>query len=198
MRAGRMAGGRIDPTSPTCAPPWRWRGAAWAPPGLTPRSAASSSATAASSAGAPPQPGGRPHAEPVALAMAGEQARGRHRLCHAGTVLPLGPLAPLHRCADRGRHRPRRGRHRRSGPAGQRPGAGAAPGRRDRGRDRAAARPRPRDPAGLPSRITLGRPMVTLKLATTLDGRIATARRREPVDHRHRGAPHGPCPARPA
>ena len=56
-------------------------------------------------------PGGRPHAEPVALDMAGDGRAGCDGLCHAGAVLPLGPHAALHRCADQGRRGPRGDRH---------------------------------------------------------------------------------------
>ena len=42
--------------------------------------------------------------------------------------------------------------------------------------------------AGFLLRQLQGRPLVTLKLATSLDGRIATAHRREPLDHRRGGA----------
>ena len=53
------------------------------------------------------------------------------------------------------------------------------PRRRGRGAERAASC----------RRITHGRPLLTLKLATSLDGRIATGDRREQVDHRP--APRG-------
>ena len=49
-----------------------------------------------------------------------------------------------------------------------------------------------------PAAMARHRPLVTLKLASTLDGRIATRRRREPLDHRRAGAPHGARAARPA
>ena len=52
--------------------------------------------------------------------------------------------------------------------------------------------------AGFRSRVRRGRPLVTLKLASTLDGRIATRVRREPLDHRRGRAPRGPRAARPA
>ena len=48
------------------------------------------------------------------------------------------------------------------------------------------------DHAPFLTRILHGRPRVTLKLAASLDGRIATARRREPLDHRPGGAPTRP------
>ncbi len=42
--------------------------------------------------------------------------------------------------------------------------------------------------AGFFMRLALGRPLVTLKLATSFDGKIATLSRREQMDHRPGGA----------
>ena len=121
------------------------------------------------------QPGGRPHAEVVALAQAGGAARG------ATAYVTLEP------CAHHGRTPPC---------ADALAAAGVArvvsaledPDPRVSGRGHAILRA-----AGIAvetgllateaetlqrgflSRIRLGRPMVTLKLATSLDGRIATA-----------------------
>ena len=50
--------------------------------------------------------GGRPHAEPTALSMAGEAAQRCDRVCHAGAVLPLGADPALHGRADPGRVSP--------------------------------------------------------------------------------------------
>ncbi len=121
------------------------------------------------------QPGGRPHAETVALAAAGEGARG------ATAYVTLEP------CAHHGRTPPC---------AGALAAAGVArvvtaiedPDPRVSGRGHAMLRA-----AGIAvtegvlaeearalqrgflSRVVRGRPMVTLKLAASLDGRIATA-----------------------
>ncbi|WP_233192675.1 bifunctional diaminohydroxyphosphoribosylaminopyrimidine deaminase/5-amino-6-(5-phosphoribosylamino)uracil reductase RibD [Acidimangrovimonas sediminis] len=121
------------------------------------------------------QPGGRPHAEVVALAQAGEAARG------ATAYVTLEP------CAHHGKTPPC---------AKALVGAGVArvvtalgdpdPRVAGRGHDilRAAgiavtegveATAARRDHAGFLSRVTQGRPLLTLKLASSLDGRIATA-----------------------
>lgn len=121
------------------------------------------------------QPGGRPHAETVALGQAGAAARG------ATVHVTLEP------CAHHGQTPPC---------AGALIDAGVArvvsaledPDPRVAGRGHAALRAAgvevttgvlaaeaARLQAGFLSRIRLGRPMVTLKLATSLDGRIATA-----------------------
>ena len=44
------------------------------------------------------QPGGRPHAERVALTEAGERATGRDALRLAGALLASRPVAALRRC----------------------------------------------------------------------------------------------------
>ena len=121
------------------------------------------------------RPGGRPHAETVALAQAGAAARG------ATAYVSLEP------CAHHGLTPPC---------AGALVAAGVArvvtaltdPDPRVSGRGHAHLRAAGiavtegvladearRVQAGFLSRITTGRPMLTLKLATSLDGRIATA-----------------------
>lgn len=119
-------------------------------------------------------PGGRPHAEPAALAMAGEQARGAtayvtlEPCCHWGRTPPctdalieagiarvvIATGDPDPRVDSRGAARLR-----------------AAGVTVEEGLLRAEA-----DDvlAGFVQRVRSGRPMVTLKLASSLDGRIAT------------------------
>ncbi len=121
------------------------------------------------------QDGGRPHAEAMALAQAGGAARGAtayvslepcahhghappcaDALIAAGVACVVSPLAdPDPRVAGKG--------HARLSAAGieVRTGAMASEAR-------AAHR-------GFLTRVSQGRPMVTLKLATSIDGRIATA-----------------------
>ena len=120
-------------------------------------------------------PGGRPHGEAVALDMAGERARGAtayvalepcaHRrngsscsdsLVHAGVDRVVVPMTdPDPRTSGRGIMRLRE--------------AGIDV-------DVGALAHEARDiHAGFTSRITTGRPLVTLKIAASLDGRIATA-----------------------
>ena len=122
------------------------------------------------------QVGGRPHAEAMALAQAGDAARGAtayvtlepgaHQsprgpscasiLVDAGVARVVGALEdPDPRTAGQGYARLR-----------------AAGIRVDTGLCADEAR---RDHAGFLLRVTQGRPFVTLKLAATLDGRIATA-----------------------
>lgn len=121
------------------------------------------------------QPGGRPHAERMALDAAGKAARG------ATAYVTLEP------CAHHGRAPPC---------ADALVAAGVArvvsaltdPDPRVAGRGHARLRaagievvegvrsaPAAELQRGFLSRVTLGRPMVTLKLATSFDGRIATA-----------------------
>jgi len=119
-------------------------------------------------------PGGRPHAEPGALAMAGDQARGAtayvtlEPCCHWGRSPPCTDAlieAGIARVvAATGDPDPRVN------------GQGLTRLRAaniivDTGLLEAEAQ---EILLGFTQRVTLGRPMVTLKLATTLDGRIAT------------------------
>jgi diaminohydroxyphosphoribosylaminopyrimidine deaminase/5-amino-6-(5-phosphoribosylamino)uracil reductase len=119
-------------------------------------------------------PGGRPHAEPLALAMAGEAARGAtayvtlEPCCHHGRTPPCTDAliaAGLARVVIATRD-----------PDPRVNGAGIV-------RLRAAgivveegllASEAEDINAGFFSRVRRGRPLVTLKLASTLDGRIAT------------------------
>src|SRR3954470_16007193 len=119
--------------------------------------------------------GGRPHAEPTALAMAGEQARG-------STV-----YVTLEPCNHWGRSPPCTDALIQSGVVRVVIGA-TDPDPRVDGTGIARLRAAGIEVitgvlgnealdtlAGFVTRITQGRPMVTLKLATTLDGKIATA-----------------------
>lgn len=121
------------------------------------------------------QPGGRPHAEPMALAMAGTQARGATAYV---TLEPCNHWGRSPPCTDAlidaGIARVMIGA---TDPDPRVDGAGTA-------RLRSAGievttgvlEAEANDVLmGFAARITLGRPMVTLKLATTLDGKIATA-----------------------
>jgi diaminohydroxyphosphoribosylaminopyrimidine deaminase/5-amino-6-(5-phosphoribosylamino)uracil reductase len=118
--------------------------------------------------------GGRPHAEPVALEMAGAQARGAtayvtlEPCCHWGRTPPCTDAliaAGIARVVISARDPDRRvnsqgiARLRAAGVAVEE-GVLA-----EEGCDVLA---------GFTRRVTHGRPLVTLKLATTLDGRIAT------------------------
>lgn len=118
--------------------------------------------------------GGRPHAEPTALSMAGEAARGAtayvtlEPCCHWGRTPPctdaliqagvarvvIAALDPDERVDSQGAARLR--------------AAGIAV---EQGLLEAEAR---EDLAGFILRVTRHRPLITLKLATTLDGKIAT------------------------
>lgn len=121
------------------------------------------------------QPGGRPHAEAVALAQAGGAARG------ATVYVTLEP------CAHHGKTPPCAGALVSAGVA-RVVSAMTDPDPRVIGRGHAMLRgagvgvtegvlagAAQLAQAGFLSRITRGRPMVTLKLALTLDGRIALA-----------------------
>src|SRR5947207_3648663 len=121
------------------------------------------------------QPGGRPHAETEALARAGEAARGAtlyvtlEPCCHWGRTPPCADALiaaglrrvvvaledPDPRVAGGGLARLR------AAGIGVEVGLGAAEAAEIN--------------AGFVNRVRLGRPLVTLKLATSLDGRIATA-----------------------
>jgi diaminohydroxyphosphoribosylaminopyrimidine deaminase/5-amino-6-(5-phosphoribosylamino)uracil reductase len=120
------------------------------------------------------QPGGRPHAEPVALAMAGEQAKGAtayvtlEPCCHSGrsppctdALIDAGISRVVVAATDLDSRVNGRGLQ-------QLKAAGIEV---ESGLLEAEAL---ETLVGFNSRVTLGRPMVTLKLASTLDGRIAT------------------------
>jgi diaminohydroxyphosphoribosylaminopyrimidine deaminase / 5-amino-6-(5-phosphoribosylamino)uracil reductase len=119
-------------------------------------------------------PGGRPHAEPVALAMAGEQAKG------ATAYVTLEP------CCHWGRSPPCTDALIAAGVSRVVVGA-TDPDPRVNGQGLAKLKAAGivvetgileaealETLIGFTQRVTLGRPMVTLKLASTLDGRIAT------------------------
>ncbi len=119
-------------------------------------------------------PGGRPHAEPQALAMAGEAARGAtayvtlEPCSHHGHTAPCAD-AMIAACVARVVIAT-------LDPDPRVNGAGVARMREagiivDVGTLEAEAR---EICAGFATRIMQGRPLVTLKLASTLDGRIAT------------------------
>jgi diaminohydroxyphosphoribosylaminopyrimidine deaminase/5-amino-6-(5-phosphoribosylamino)uracil reductase len=121
------------------------------------------------------QPGGRPHAEPMALAMAGDQAKGAtayvtlEPCCHVGRSPPctdaLIAAGVAHVVVATDDPDPRVN--------GQGIAKLLAAGILvETGLLQAEAEA---VLTGFRHRIALGRPMLTLKLATTLDGRIATA-----------------------
>ncbi len=119
-------------------------------------------------------PGGRPHAEPAALDAAGNAARGAtvyvtlEPCCHFGRTPPCTDAlaqAGVARVVIATRD-----------PDPRVDGAGIAR-LRSAGIEVEEGVLRPQADevvAGFRSRVRLGRPLVTLKLASTLDGRIAT------------------------
>lgn len=121
------------------------------------------------------QPGGRPHAEVVALTQAGPRAKGATAFvtlepcAHTGQTGPCADalvsagVARVVTALEDPDPRTAGAGHRRLREAGIAITEGVAA---EQARD---------DHIGFLSRVTLGRPMVTLKLAMTLDGRIATA-----------------------
>ena len=120
-------------------------------------------------------PGGRPHAEPTALSMAGDRARGAtayvtlEPCCHWGRTPPCTDAliaAGVARVVIAERD-----------PDPRVDSMGAATLRAAGIQvDEGLLADDARDTlAGFLSRVTKGRPLVTLKLASTLDGRIATA-----------------------
>ena len=166
-------------------------------PGPTPRSAASWSRTAACSAAPSPPPAAARMPSRWRWRWPGPAARGAtvyvtlEPCCHHGRTPPCTDAliaAGVARVVVATRDPDPR-----VNGAGPRPAARG----RDRGGGGAAGEPRPRRsmPASSPA-SRLGRPLVTLKLAATLDGRIATHDGREPLDHRRRGAARGARAAR--
>ncbi|TYB81524.1 bifunctional diaminohydroxyphosphoribosylaminopyrimidine deaminase/5-amino-6-(5-phosphoribosylamino)uracil reductase RibD [Maritimibacter fusiformis] len=121
------------------------------------------------------RPGGRPHAETVALAQAGAEARGATAYVTLEPCAHHGKTPP---CADalvaagiaRAVVALRDPDPRVNGQGLDRLRAGGIEVVEGLLADTARA-----DQAGFLSRVTEGRPLVTLKLATSFDGRIATA-----------------------
>ena len=127
------------------------------------------------------QPGGRPHAEAMALMQAGEAARGATAYVTLEPCAHRSPRGPA--CADllieAGVARVVAGLR---DPDPRTDGEGLARLSAvgiavECGIEAAAAR---RSMAGFLTRRALGRPHVTLKLATSLDGKLATSRRAKP------------------
>ena len=118
--------------------------------------------------------GGRPHAEAVALAEAGKLAKGATLYT---TLEPCAhasePRPDLFGDHPRGRNRARRHRAQGSRPAHRRPGHRHASAGRDRGEDRHRRQAGPRQHVGLSEPLERGRPRITLKLALSIDGKIA-------------------------
>lgn len=121
------------------------------------------------------QPGGRPHAEQMALVQAGERARGAtayvtlEPCAHHGQTPPCAD-ALVHAGIGRAVIACRDPDPRVNGRGIERLGSAGIPVTEDICTD--AAR---HLNAGFFSRTMLGRPHITLKMATTLDGRIAMA-----------------------
>ena len=145
---------------------------------------------------------GTPHAEVDALAQAGERARGGTAYVtlepcnHTGRTGPCAARAVMPRvCAASCTPRPTPARP----PAAAR---NPARGRGGGGRRRAGRRGAGAQPGLDPSPSSTGRPWVTWKFATTLDGRSAAADGTQPLDHRaarprRRPRPAGPLRRRP-
>jgi len=119
-------------------------------------------------------PGGRPHAEPQALAMAGTAARGAtayvtlEPCCHHGRTPPCTDAliaAGIARVVV-GAHDPDPRVNGQGVAALRAAGVAVAQGVLEDAANDVLA--------GFGQRVTAGRPLVTLKLASTLDGRIAT------------------------
>ena len=186
----------ISADLPTCVPPWslarRGLGTTWPNPSV----GCVSSATAASLAAATPARGA-PARRTRRPRDGGRTAKGAtayvtlEPCCHWGDSPPCtdaliaAGVARVVVAATDPDHRVNG-----QGPATQ--------GRRHRGRNRAAGSGGLETLLGFNHRITLGRPMVTLKLASTLDGRIATQGGESQWITGTPGAPRRPRHARPA
>lgn len=120
------------------------------------------------------QPGGRPHAEAMALAEAGEAARDATLYVTLEPCAHVSPRGPA--CADLiVNAQPARVVVALTDPDPRTNGQGIAR-LRDAGivvREGVCTAEARRSMAGFLTRLSLGRPHVTLKLATSLDGRIA-------------------------